>query len=224
MRRFICYARSISKSIYAVHAVQLCRSTFIAHYLYFVFSVEGACYCLALHRSYNWPCCPLWWVAHTLSDPYHISTRFWNAIIMHASLRSEIDYVKWKEFGHMLQKDWLTMRKKNIPIFNKILKNTGLIVFYKAMPLQQRLHSLGHWSLIVTALTRSWSVVQILGGVQTLAILNTSTSTSILVLLLILLKLLLLLLLLILPDLKVLLLLLFALPLYLLGEGEQRLL
>ena len=114
--------------------------------------------------------------------------------------------------------------QKNISIFNKILKSTGLIVFYKAMPLQQRLHSLGHWSLIVTALTRSWSVVQILGGVQTLAILNTSTSTSILVLLLILLKLLLLLLLLILPGLKVLLLLLFALPLYLLGEGEQRLL
>ena len=87
-----------------MHAVQLSRSTFIAHYLYFVFSVEGACYCLALHRSYNWPCCPLWWVAHTLSDPYHISTRFWNTIIMHASLRSEIDCVKGKEFGHMLQK------------------------------------------------------------------------------------------------------------------------
>ena len=61
---------------------------------------------------------------------------------------------------------------------NTSVNSKKKLSFTKGMLFQHTVHSLGHWSLIVTALTRNWSVVQILGGgadsESTLDVLNTA--------------------------------------------------
>ena len=92
---------SISKSIYPAKHIQMWRSSLISLLCmpFCFFSVEGACYCLRLHRSYNWPCCFLWWVAHTLSDPYHVSPQFWNTKQYFSKFKEEIIFHKRYAFS-----------------------------------------------------------------------------------------------------------------------------
>ena len=128
---------------------------------------EG-CYCLRLHRPYNWACCPSMMSCTHLSPADHISFSFkidssWsvNQIILSSVL---IDKCGWYEFLYVISTHIQHAGSEKSPLsdLDFIKHETSYIVSMFFLSLR---YDINKWCLIlcliVTALNFRWNVFQI---------------------------------------------------------------